>query len=226
MRVDFRKSEGRLSNFGRFPVFVTSKQRQFNPETAALPFLAGDTDIGTMGRADGFHDGKAEPRSAGTSGTRFVDSIEAFENMSNRIGRNSRAVIGDSEYGFSVLSLDFDFDRAALLRVLDGVVDEIRNHLLQACAIALDINAILCGSTQRDRLLLREDSHFELAAEMTRALRSRWIRSSSTALGLGSKRRDDVYGRRPGTSTTRGSPVWSLDATRTAKAFVSQRRLP
>src|SRR6266851_1788311 len=67
--------------------------------------------------------------------TYSITLTSSFFSTSNRTG-----MIRDFEDGHSHVSANTDLDLAAFLPVLNGIVDQVHNDLLQARAIALDIN--------------------------------------------------------------------------------------
>ena len=60
--------------------------------------------------------------------------------MGQSVRRNSRTIVRDFEHCGVALSVDVDFDLAALLRVFDGVVNEVHNDLLQAGPVPFHVN--------------------------------------------------------------------------------------
>ena len=74
---------------------------------------------------DRLHDGQAEPDTPGRSGTRAVRPAEAGEDASDRIPRDSHALVLDLDDDLPVASpASAQFDRRMLVGVLHGVVQQ------------------------------------------------------------------------------------------------------
>src|SRR5437899_8186113 len=95
-----------------------------------------------MEKNDVLGDGEAEARAGDGLRTAFVDAIEAAEDPVALRGGDAFAVIGDAD-GRAVAALaDRDVDGAVLAAVLDGVVDEVRQRLLDAHRIDVHARAV------------------------------------------------------------------------------------
>src|SRR5215469_688237 len=111
-------------------VFLVSSQWQFHTKSASFTLLAGDLDLGAVGAADGFHDSKSETSSP-ISRACLVGAIETFENMGNRPRWYPQPVIDYFQECLTLVGAHNHVDLAALVGVLDGIVDEIHYHLLK-----------------------------------------------------------------------------------------------
>ena len=89
---------------------------------------------------DGLGNGETEAAMTG-GGSRFVAAMEAFENVRQIFGGNSRAGVGDDECRRTVFILARHPDFAALMVVFDGVGKQVGDDLREPVGIA----ATYCG---------------------------------------------------------------------------------
>jgi hypothetical protein len=78
----------------------------------------------------------ASPSPALLARARAVDTEEAFEHVRQRLGRNADAVIGDFENREALLAPHGEAYAAAARGVLDGVVEQIDDHLFEPRPVA------------------------------------------------------------------------------------------
>src|SRR5258708_4855480 len=76
-------------------------------------------------------DGKAQSRSAEFARTGFVHAIEALENPRHILFRNAGPVILDLDANLLALAIPANANAAAVLRVLQGVIDQVVEDLRQ-----------------------------------------------------------------------------------------------
>src|SRR5215469_8824055 len=106
-------------------------------ERAALAGRAQDFDLGAVGRADRLDDGEPESRAALLARARDIDTVEALEHVRQCLGRDADAVVGDIENREVAFAPHRQAYLAPARGVLDGVVEQIDDHLLQARPVAL-----------------------------------------------------------------------------------------
>src|SRR5262249_25323709 len=112
------------------------------PEGAPRPERAVDADLAAHQLDEALGDGKPEPGPAVFSAHRAIDLRESLEDERGLLRRDADAGIGDGEFEAQALILareagDAEHD-APVRRELDGVVEEIEEHLAQAAGIALE----------------------------------------------------------------------------------------
>ena len=84
--------------------------------------------------------------------------------MRKRLRWNSGPVIRYLDYDFAAFQVQTHVNRAAYLRVLDCIVDEVHDDLLKVCTITVEGNASLDGGTKRNRLFLCHNVHLASSA--------------------------------------------------------------
>jgi hypothetical protein len=96
-------------------------------------------DLSAVELHDVFDDGEAESGAAGFAGAGFIEAIEPFEDALQGIGREAGAVVLDLDVdGLGVGFGGGDGDVSGLAAVLDGVVDQVEEHLLKPVGIGSD----------------------------------------------------------------------------------------
>jgi hypothetical protein len=76
-----------------------------------------------------------------------------------RLGGNADAVVADVEYRIGALALDAQGDAPAARGVLDGVVEQIHDHLLEARPVALHRHPARSCAGDTQLLVLGEQTH-------------------------------------------------------------------
>src|SRR5579863_7540855 len=124
-------------------------------EGAALAGGADGFDLGAVGGADRLDDGEPETGSARLARARAVGAEEALEYMRYRFLRDPQAVVRDLEHRPGTLAPHAERDVPATRGVLDGVVEQVDDHLLETrpiafhrdggAGIALDANRSIGG---------------------------------------------------------------------------------
>ena len=99
------------------------------------------------------HDGKAEARAPRLPGPRLVHAVEAVEYVGQVLLGDAHARVADRDHGLPAGTGQHAMDLAAPGRVLDGVVDDVVNHLLQLQRVAVDLQRFLCHAVQFDAAL-------------------------------------------------------------------------
>ena len=101
-----------------------------------------------MGFDDVFDNAEPEPSSPKMSAPSLIDSIEAFEEPWEVFCSDSDPRVGEvnSDATFLVLKLD---DHAAFIGVLDGVFEEVHDHLRDLRAIRFDEHRVWRDSLKR-----------------------------------------------------------------------------
>src|SRR5262249_38270492 len=99
-------------------------------EGAALVGDAVEPDAAAVGLDEAAADREADSGSAGATGHRAVDAIEAIEDALGVLGRDADAVIADAEGDRAAVGGGVEDDPAGVRRVLDGVLDQVAQHLL------------------------------------------------------------------------------------------------
>src|SRR5204863_5309934 len=83
-------------------------------------------------------DVEAETGAADAAGHVGVEAVELLEDPALLGRRDAQAVIGDGEADVALARLDGHGDRAAVGGVLDGVVDEVPEHLAELSGVGGD----------------------------------------------------------------------------------------
>ena len=78
------------------------------------------------------HDGQAQSEAALNPGRRTVRLTERLEDRRQKVRRNPFAGIGDLQFDIRIDLPQPEMERAAARRELDGVRQQVRNHLLEA----------------------------------------------------------------------------------------------
>ena len=81
------------------------------------------------------HDGEAEPEPAVSAADRRLALSESVEDERKELAANALARVADRDPRHRVAALEPDIDAAARRRELDGVGEEVPDHLLQAAVI-------------------------------------------------------------------------------------------
>src|ERR1700737_2428724 len=75
------------------------------------------------------------------------------------MGRYPNAIVGNLEDSGPPVSANIHFDFTAVLRVFNGMGDEVHDDLLQARSISLYVDIGRHIAAEQDQLLLRQQSH-------------------------------------------------------------------
>src|SRR5277367_2731357 len=105
-------------------------------EFGALAYCAFYPEFAAVGFDDVFGDGEAEAGTAGFAGAGGVHTIEAFEDAFGIGEGDADAGIGDGDDGFARGGGGGDGDVSARRSVLDGVIEEILQHVAEQGGIA------------------------------------------------------------------------------------------
>ena len=88
-------------------------------------------------------DGQAQARAARLARARLVDAVEPVEQAGQILLRDADTVVRDADIDiFSALS-DMNFDFTAVRRIFYRVGHDVRDHLLDALAVAVDIRQVV-----------------------------------------------------------------------------------
>jgi hypothetical protein len=114
-------------------------------EGGAFAQGAGGPDVAAVLGDDGAADGEAEAGAAHGAGVGGVDLLEALEDLLELVGGDAAAVVLDFDEGFLVGDvlgdqLDLAGDGRRRRRELDGVGDEVDEHLEDAVGVGPDMN--------------------------------------------------------------------------------------
>src|SRR5437879_2639106 len=129
-------------------------QRKMNGELRTLVRRALDFHFAVVGLDHRFDQTKAEAEALLRAA--LVAAIEPLPNPGNLRRRNADAVVLDADDRLLVLLASGDLDSSARRRVLDGVVDQIRQRLLEASAVSLDFEILWRCGEQRDFFFFRD----------------------------------------------------------------------
>src|SRR5688572_5572584 len=77
-----------------------------------------------------------------TAGTRFVDTVKPVKEVREMLGRNSNAVIANGNLHYIIDSNSRDHHPTPLCRMLDGICDQVREHLYSAVPIREDARKV------------------------------------------------------------------------------------
>ena len=92
-------------------------------------------DVAAVQLDDVSHDGEAEPEPAVSAADRRLALSESVEDERKELAANALARVADRDPRHRVAALEPDIDAAARRRELDGVGEEVPDHLLQAAVI-------------------------------------------------------------------------------------------
>ena len=92
---------------------------------------------------DLLRDGQTKARAARLARARLVDAVEPVEQAGQILLRDADAVVRDADIDiFSALS-DMNFDFTAVRRIFYRVGHDVRDHLLDALAVAVDVRDVV-----------------------------------------------------------------------------------
>jgi len=91
-----------------------------------------------MREDDVLGDGKTQACASAFTRARFIDTIETFKDAGEMFGWNSRAKIADVELHSVIDIARSEFDAAAFVGGLGGIVDEVGEDLEDGVAIGGD----------------------------------------------------------------------------------------
>src|SRR5215510_2007735 len=86
-----------------------------------------------------FDESKAEAEAAVPSGARRVGLSEAVKDVRQEISADAFARVGHGDANVRIHALQARFDAASLRRELDGVGEQVPDHLLQAGGVTSDL---------------------------------------------------------------------------------------
>src|SRR5262249_57148389 len=134
---------------------------------ASARSIAGNLDVPAI-RLDGpARDGEAQSHAAVLPGAADVHAIEAIENTILMRCGNARSGVPYLDDSLArVLNIRFDADRAAMRRVLDGVVYQIHEGLAHQRRVAAGMN--LAGGSEHELLLFLVGQHTQLIDDVSR----------------------------------------------------------
>src|SRR2546423_1900910 len=132
---------------------------QPHDERRALARLALHFDRPLMLQDDVLGDGQAEAGAAAVLGAALVDAVEAAEDLLLLVIGDSFAVVADAD----LARRDVDLDRPGA--VLDGVVDHVRQRLLEAQRIGVGEGVLAAD----DELRTAREVFDQLVAELAGA---------------------------------------------------------
>jgi len=116
-----------------------AQQREAYAEGRAAPFArALDGHRPAVQFYQAADDGEADAEPAVLARAGAVGLTEVLEDVRQKVGTDPRAVIGDDDLGLLARALERDFDPTAFGRELDGVRQQVPDHLLQAVWVAGD----------------------------------------------------------------------------------------
>src|SRR3954467_3551653 len=105
------------------------RYRQLEAEARALALIRLDPDRPVHPPYELAGDVEAEPGAAPAAGQVRVDAVELVEDPALLARRDAETGVGNAEVDRVVAAPDLELDPAAVRRVLDRVVDEVRQHL-------------------------------------------------------------------------------------------------
>src|SRR5207237_9880045 len=121
----------------RRTVELEGRNRQAHREGGALPLPGALGTYRSAVQLDQLtHDGKPEAEAAVRARGGAVGLSEALEDGGEEVGANAPARVAHDDLGPPVRQPDPDFDATALGRELDGVREQVPDHLLQAATVA------------------------------------------------------------------------------------------
>src|SRR4029079_2446434 len=112
------------------------RRRQVHAEDAPLADLALHGDRAPHRLDQVLDDREPEPGASALPGAPGVHPVQALEDPRQVLGLDPGAVVDDLEQDPAAPPLAGDPDRPVLLAVLDGVVDEVLDHLLDPHRVA------------------------------------------------------------------------------------------
>src|SRR6185437_8047406 len=132
-------------------------------KAAALTRAALHLDSRAMRRANRLHDRKSETGTALglVTGARacHVHAEEALEQVRQRLGRDADAAITHLEQPAARLRLAPEDHAAPAWRELDGIVEQVDDHLLETAAIAAHRQRLQARGIELQAAVLRQQSH-------------------------------------------------------------------
>ena len=105
--------------------------RQLHNEAAPLPLLADCPYASAVQQNDLTHDGQAKPGPAAVAAACLIDPIETVKHMREVLGLDTRAVIAYREYDIPSRPGDAQVDLSAVLRIFDGIIQQVVDDLPQ-----------------------------------------------------------------------------------------------
>src|SRR5215469_12971438 len=139
--------------------FLVYQPRYFKAESGSPPLRALHAHAATVSCADRFHNREAKAGAAQFTRPGFIGSIKALENVCLAFLRNADPCIGYRQDRLVRLAGHADVDGSAFRSVLDGIVEEVHNHLLQTGLIAFNLHRLLRLDLQSKFLLVSKQSH-------------------------------------------------------------------
>src|SRR5882724_10221729 len=74
-------------------IFHDIQKRQCNREATSAAFLTRNSDVRTVGGANGFHDGQAQPGAARVTRAGLVRPVKSFKNVGQSLSRYPHSII-------------------------------------------------------------------------------------------------------------------------------------
>src|SRR5439155_23846021 len=103
--------------------------------------------------------GTTESGAAPVAATSLIDSIEAIEDPRVMFRRNPDARVLHDHTRRSIGSFDMDFNRPSVRRILDGVVDQVEEHLPKPRSVSTNLQGTWLGAMQSQPFAFRQQAH-------------------------------------------------------------------
>lgn len=121
---------------------VDGRDGQADGEGSAMPRIALDFDVPAMGLHDPPRGGEAQADAGNVAVASILQTMEGLEETRELLPVDADPFVGDRDPCLVAVLGQHDADAAALGRVLDGVVEEVRQHLPETRRIAVDVHAL------------------------------------------------------------------------------------
>lgn len=120
---------------------VRLRPDQLDLESRTMAPFADQSDRTAVSVCDGPRDGKSQPKTPGPAVECVTRAGEPVEDARLFSGRYTRAVVHHAHHHAAAMCADTDDDVPALVRVLDGVRQEVVQEAFQSGGVTRDVNA-------------------------------------------------------------------------------------
>src|SRR5579862_1806411 len=129
---------------------AVAHERQPNGERRARAVARRDGELATHLAHELAADVETEPRAADAVGHIRIEPVELLEDPSLLLERDADARVGDLEDAGVAVAVEAYVDRPAVGRVLDRVVEQVRDYLTETVRVGIDWELGVVGLDEED----------------------------------------------------------------------------
>jgi len=179
-------------------------------------------DVTTVRQGDRLAECQSQAGTASVPAPASLDPEEALKDVGQVFWRNSCASIGHTQHAKSILTTRAQTHTAALVRMGEGIVDQVDQQLSQTRLIAIQDNIVLCVSGECDPAFCRKRRH-RIGDRSDQFTRVKSLRHRQSVTRVGARKHQQIASIRADVQHK-----FTTELARTAENFdhASRRRHP